>query len=380
MHKPNALHEINENGLLLEDYQLLICSNEYPPRGGGAGVLAFRLSEELGNTPVTPPLSNHLRSAGYVRTARLTWLPELAWNLFNKIWVTRPRTIVLNDLGALLAWGMIRYIVPQASAVYIHHGLLSQGSLRFFTLKKRIAERTLRSGVVRSVFVSEYIRKEIAKEVFSGVLPKRTVVLHVPPPFFSKPPTSNPVRQLSEKGVIKFGVFGRVNDRKIPIRAVQFLAEFAKHIEHPVTLLIYGAGDEYYKAQLKREAAKFQLQDFGINIDFAGLVSANEVINAMSKCHAIANFSCLKEACPTVSLEASAAGVPYIFTGENGNNELQAYASQASIQICLEDPQSPAGAAKQLKNWSHSRMSVYSKPLPTISAYLSYLKNCDKAN
>lgn len=338
-------------------------------------MLAARLSHCLGIEAVNPKTFNYIGRDSFPSPLRFVWLPELCVRLLLALWIKRPPCLVLNDLGALLAWSAIRFVSPDIPRiVFIHHGLFSQGSGHFLRWKNVVARRMLESGRVISVFVSHYILHRICAEVFVTGMPPRARVMHIPVPIRSADRVVNIRKRFLMADQIVIGLFTRINEKKVPLTSLGLIARLSCSLNKPIEIHLYGTGESDHLKRIDELVKRLQMQGQRVSVSIKGLISETEVPSAIKRCHLIANFSLLQEACPTIALEAAQLGMPYLYMGGNGNDELQVYLREASVGVSdLCDPEESRRVALSLKKWSESAVEIQAEEVSTVEEYLTGL-------
>lgn len=339
---------------------LLLVTNEFPPRAGGAGMFALRMSHLQGVEVVSPKCANAWLAQGRSFLAKLLWLPELLLRLLSARRKLVRSNILLNDFGAMLAFALI--LPPRSARVtYLHHGLISAGSGRNQALKTWILQRLLSVMPVRQIAVSRYMMRRLNDEGFNvidhlhvGVDAHMTATRNLPARKLAIPPDD----------VIRVGVFGRINAHKVPRQAIDFLAGMSAAFERAVSLNLHGAADDSHIQALIDEAGRHP----GLHVLYRGMVSGAGLAEAIADVDMVVNFSDLPEACPTISMECAALGQRYVCLGGYGHDELAGYHAGAYLESGEWGFGAGVKAAEILKRRDESDWMVFNHDVPRIDS------------
>ena len=157
---------------------------------------------------------------------------------------------------------------------------------------------------------------------------------------------------------------GRLSEDKDPLTAIRALAEARKLGVSPLTLDLYGRGEEIYVAQLKAEVECLEL---GGAVRFCS-VPAAKMREVYADYDALLFTSNWGEPFALTPLEAMAARLPVIMCPDGGDAEL-ARNGENCLLAQAADPQSYAKAMLRLGSDPALRSSLAAQAWSEVQAY-----------
>ena len=350
----------------------LLITNEMPPRSGGAGVIAAGIVNQLGIKSVSAKVTNKLTYGKKIKYCKYLWLPELALRLLFLI-TQRYNSVIINDFGGLAAFYSLRTILlwsKNANIIFIHHGLLEESEGKMLSLRKILFRRFL-SIVTLNVFVSRYIQDAI-KETHGvdgipyhfGWVVKKEILNYIP---------SLRKQVVQKNGMFKLMIVaGRINERKFPLEALDFLDALALKLKDGLTLRIAGPVDHLYKENILLRTERLK----SLRVTLLGVLDRGTLFNELIAADVIANFSILREAAPTLGYEAAILNKPYIFFGEGGHYETSLYNRTFVYNICGYDDNSVTQLINTYSTWGQSYFECLASDVETDAEIFFEILRC----
>ena len=278
-----------------------------------------------GHRKVTPRFVNSSAFGRGLKVIRYFWIFELGLRCvcaLPSIWGSKR--VILNDFGAAVIFNLLKPLIGNVPSVYIFHGLLEESSSKFIKIKKKVLISFLKQSSVRTIYVSDSIRKIAISEGYpDGLVGHMGFYL---PRIVS---TSNSRIKHSPEDPLVFFLGGRINERKMPLGSLDFLNEVARLSNRYVEVRIAGSDSGHLKALLAC-ALKFEAN---MRVVHLGFMRNFEVMTVMQHCDFVFNPSTYKEAAPTIAYEAGLLRVGYVYLFGESHVELGAYNPSMCIGI-----------------------------------------------
>lgn len=309
---------------------VIFITNEAPPRPGGAGIIGERVASFHGYYKICPSFTNVLAFSKGLKFARYLWFLELLVRcICSAKMIKGANRVVLNDFGAALIYYLAGPLFRKKDAVYIFHGLLEESTSRFISFKKFILIRVLSRRCIETLYVSDSIRRVAMSADYPpgefghfGFYLQRNCL---------RTSKQWPVQRKE----LRFFFAGRINQRKFPVEALDFLVEVARQSGRRVLVSFAGA----WSAHLDEiQGCSTQFKEH-IDIEHLGYLTSVEINTEMSACDFVFNPSTYVEAAPTVAYEAALIGAGYVYRVGDSHVELGVYNSGPSIGIVDFSPE-----------------------------------------
>lgn len=299
---------------------LVFISGEYPPRLGGAGTLAKKISNsDESITMLYPRFSNIAASRNNL--FRYLWLLELTVVLLFRC--PNNSRICLNDFGALTAFYIAQKVrrLRYVSLSYLHHGLISESYSKAVPLKEKLLVALTKRLSCKHFSVSDFLsdRLKAKHDIASTPLPIGV---------FAMSNKVDAVVDVIDRKNFVIVIASRLNSRKLPLEIFELISLLQAQIQKNIVVEVFGDGDSGYVSELTMCAKN---HDFIVN--FNGNVPSAVVNTALKTCDLVVNASLLAEAAPTIGFEAAAHEKPYIYFTSSGHDYTQQYNSRWSLMV-----------------------------------------------
>lgn len=299
---------------------LVFISGEYPPRLGGAGTLAKKISNnDESITMLYPSLSNIAASRNSI--FRYLWLLELTIVLIFRC--PNNSRICLNDFGALTAFYIaqkvrrLRYI----SLSYLHHGLISESYSKAVPLKEKLLVALTKRLSCKHFSVSDFLSDRLVAKHDIASTP-------LPIGVFAMSNDIEVVEDEIDSSNFVIVIASRLNSRKLPLETFELVSLLQAQIQKNIVVEVFGDGDSDYVSELTMCAKNY---DFIVN--FNGNVPSAVVNTAIKTCDLVVNASLLAEAAPTIGFEAAAHEKPYLYFTRSGHAYTQQFNKCWSLMV-----------------------------------------------
>ncbi len=351
---------------------LCVISNEYRPRPGGAGIIADIFCKDMSAQIISPLYSNTLTFKYGFRIAKYFWIIELTVRAF---FVSKKASLLINDFGGLISIFLASFgrLHKFNTIFFLHHGLQSEGNGKFQNFKTIILYKILSAETITNIFVSNYIREEIHREsglwgeaFYFPLLEYRGVAST------DKTSTKNFLRQkLNLSRGLKLVIATRITKEKFPLESIDFL-EGLSSILGKIQVNVYGSGNNAYMNRIEK---RVDLSKHPINLEFVGLAKRERVIDAMRLSTGVFNPSKLREALPTVGLEAALTLGVYIHYKGYGHHEANSFNSAPVFSADSWTFNEGVRLADLLLKWEKSDINIKSlNPSHEISRLKAYFQ------
>lgn len=309
--------------------------------------MAERLSG-CGLAVVHPSFANRLRARGFRFLSKCAWLPELALRTL----VRRPKRVIVNDFGALVALLVAWPVFRPDSVVVVHHGLISAGSGTLQTQKTWLAHWFVERQGFKQVAVSDFLATELRSR--HGFTIHSVAYLPLLPAL-----EEGSVGTLDEASRPRHFVLfaGRVNESKLPLATTDLVHGWFRELGRDGTLLVAGPDAHGWAGRLEEESE--------VPVTYLGAVSRADVARLMSQADIVLNPSTLPEACPTVAAEAAAVGAPYAYLRGNGNRDVCAFLASPTFELGTLTEAEGRRLARRYTRSTESRFECVPKARPS---------------
>ena len=339
---------------------VVFITNEAPPRPGGAGVIGDRVVNFHGHYRICPDFINAQAFSKGLKFTRYFWIFELLCRcIYSRNIISSSNKVLLNDFGAALVYYLARPLFGNIEVIYIFHGLLEESNSRFISLKKSILLRVLKGRCIKTLYVSKSIRRIAMSFGYpSGDYGHFGFYLQ-------RPVLRTEMLCARRRVELRFFVAGRINQRKFPVEALNFLVAVAKQSGCPVLVRMAGAWSEHID-KIQACGAKFKGY---LDIEYLGYLNNDKIGAEMLGCDFVFNPSTYIEAAPTVAYEAALVGAGYVYLEGDSHVELGVYNSAPCIGIVDFSSQEAARFVKLLSKRNHS-LICFSKTMQPVGVLL----------
>ncbi|CAH6924822.1 putative RfaB [Vibrio chagasii] len=309
--------------------RVLIVSDEYYPKLGGAGVVAKTYKELLSNNGydveiITGSGKDHHRSFNKIR---LFW-PIQYFIMFFQVDLKKYDIVILNDGPAQYAASIYFDDVTYSKTITMIHGLernFIDGGLinKLFGFKKQIHLNYLKSK--RVVAVSDYIKSVVESEL-SNRRSFEIDVLHSPVTLKKEEGTKRKCKSLL--------TVGRVTEKKGHAMVYRIFKKLLE-VDDDWTWTIVGDGD--YLSELVGAVQNDRLEN---KVKFLGSIPTSELARVYSSHQVFILLSEFKEAYGLVYVEAAECGCITIGYNNCGPKETIRYSKNihlADSGLSIED-------------------------------------------
>lgn len=369
-------------------YKILFISHEYPPFGGGAGVVAQDLCRNLARwydiTLLTKSYKNRAQESFNIVNVRV--LPKL-WIFSYLIALLKIRLdsydcIILNDIGAALSAGVYLSRTQLKRTILIMHGsepenLYSQPRTFFKVFRFDLIYNRIIRNVSHIVAVSDYMKAK-AKEAIPSLRycsNMKVIANGVDQSIFYRIPViARELLGVDKQSKVVISV-SRIDSKKGYSRLYRILKPM---LEKNPGFYWWVVGDGPYLSTLKARAALDNLEK---RIIFRGYVPRDQLKLYYSAADLFILLSDYDESFGLVYLEANLAGCPVIGNMKAGVAEvikesvngfaLPVFASDTEVRAKIEEIIS-------CKKMSPEAISLYAKKYSienTVASYKGIIDN-----
>lgn len=316
-----------ENKMEQNSKKVLIFSVEYPPFGGGAGIVAFDMSNKFLRYGckvdiLTNQAASVQKACGFLNVRQLPMLFPLQYGKILRKIIKEYDCIILNDLGAALTACLFLNDNEISQTVVLLHGsepekIFENPSPKFRIIFFSQKYKNLLLKCKKVVCVSKYMRDKIRNEVKELEL-ERCLVVHNGADQDIYHPESWDIRQTYKIGPevqIIFTASRIVKQKGYP----EMYAIFRKLRKEKKLFIWIIAGEGAYRGELQQKAQEDGLDKF---IYFTGKLTADELRRYYSNADVFLLLSKYREAYGLVYLEALMCGTPVIGMKLGGTAEI----------------------------------------------------------
>ena len=309
--------------------KILIFTNEFPPKIGGAGFVAEEYASCLSKaghnvTVLTQFQENASYSCGYkvhqVKTLNKLWF--LSYR--NALNFEEYDLIILNDVGAAYTAGLFLNKTCLSKSIMLLHGsepetiFLNPSSFRRLTFFKTVYKRAL-NNVARIVAVSQFMKSKFLNYTKLDYLSQKIEVLpnfinH--DVFYPKPdPSFRKSFGLPENAFLLVTA-SRVVLGKGYLEKISIFERLVSRADKNLYWMIAGDGSDLQ--QIKNEVKARKLSD---RVLFLGSMPRNELVRVYSNADLFWMLSNYEESLGLVYIEAQACGCPALARNAAGAKE-----------------------------------------------------------